>query len=146
LSLFSKKNLPAWIYWSYFVAFIVVGAAASEYRLAKYAMMLLIAPIPIAFTILAILAYGEWLFMIIGVWKTDREEFSNRMFIGIGKAFAGFAFLASLGGLLWALEQPNHWALLAAIAVLLCFVALSIVSLLFYRFYRHWKTRNESLS
>jgi hypothetical protein len=143
MSWFSKKNLPYWIYLGYFIAIIILGSNATEHAWAKYGILILIAPIPLAFFVLAVLAYGEWLFNMIALRQTNPQEFSNRLFIGLGKMFTLLLGLTAIGGFLWVLEPPNQWAIWEGVKVIFYLTIVSVVSFLAYRWHRQWKERKR---
>src|SRR5262249_11873503 len=108
---FFKNNWPFLIYPGWIVLLIFFAANLTEHAWARIGMVILWAPIPIAFAVLAILAYGEWIFDMIALWKTDKNEFSNRILIGLGKTFVVLAVLAAFVGFAWALEPQNQWVI-----------------------------------
>jgi hypothetical protein len=141
MKLFTKKSLPAWIFAGWFVVFILVSSAAGEHTWAKAGVVLLIAPITIGMVVLMIMAYGEWIFNMIVLRRTNKTEFSNRIFISIGKMFTGFSALAAFGGFIWALEPGNQWVIWEVVKYGFCLAAVSIISFYSYIFYRRWKTK-----
>jgi hypothetical protein len=146
MKLFFKNNWSFLVYPGWIVLLILFGVNSSEHTWARVGVFMLLAPLPIAFAVLAILAYGEWIFNMIALWQTDKREFSNRVFIGLGKMFAVLAVLAAVAGFLWAASWPqNQWVIWEATKFVFYFAVASIISFIVYLCYRRWSRSKKHM-
>jgi hypothetical protein len=139
MSWFSKKNLPYWLVPVYFIAIFVVASHTKEYPWAKYGVLLLMAPVPIWFLVMFTLAYGEWLFNMLALWRADRDQFFNRMFLGLGKMFILLVFV----GFFWALDPSNNWVLWVGVQAAFAIAVVSVGSFFAYVWRRRRKERER---
>jgi hypothetical protein len=92
---FFKDYWPPFVYIGWIVLVIFFGVNSSQHTWAYVGMVIFLGAIPIAFAVGAILAYGEWIFDMLTLWQTDKNEFSNRILMGLGKTFAVLAVLSA---------------------------------------------------
>jgi len=131
----------------WFGMLVFLGSHA-ENQWTKLGVLVLIAPIPLFFTCLFILAYGEWLFSEIQVYRLDKSLWMQNWLERLQKLLLTAVVLGSLGLLVWILEdgqlplfRPSDvwWLvknLLKAGLLLALFSGLSLAAYSFYLRYR----------